>query len=89
MKDTLNEMFDYPAWSAVEFLESVHCTIVTGTRTVKRGWAERLFTRPWQPWVSTKIEVIYAPDPNIYEIGCGVFTGHPATIAKVRKMVGQ
>lgn len=22
--------------------------------TVKRSWFERLFTKPWQPWISTK-----------------------------------
>jgi len=24
------------------------------TRTVKRLWKERLFSRPWKPWISTK-----------------------------------
>ena len=86
-KDSLNNAFDYPVWSAVRFLESGLIRICTGTRKVRRTWRDRLFTRPWRPWQADRVEPVYEPDPNIYEIGHGLFTGHPVTIAKVRKLL--
>lgn len=46
----------------------------------KRSWRERLFRRPWRPWV--KLRLVQEPDPMIYLMSSGArpaFLAHPAT----------
>jgi hypothetical protein len=33
----------------------------------RRPWCERLFTRPWRPWRTTK----KVPNPNVYILSSG------------------
>ena len=68
----------------MQLLESAYMTVTKET-TVKRSWRERLLSRPWRPWKTTKIVVSQEPDPNLYRIGRTQIVGHPATIAKLKK----
>lgn len=52
--------------------------------TVERTWRERLFTRPWRPWVSTKR--VYAP--KFYKLPGGRVLMSPASEASLREKLG-
>ena len=53
--------------------------ILKGPRTLVRSWRERLFTRPWRPWVRTKLvpDPVVGPD-DIYRIGGTLIVGERA-----------
>jgi hypothetical protein len=48
--------------------------------SVTRTWKERLFTLPWQPWVSTK--VVY--NPKAFFISEGTIICSPRTAEELR-----
>jgi len=49
----------------------------------KRMWRERLFTRPWRPWVGW--ENTFVPDPVVYKVG-NKLIAHPAVIGELRRL---
>lgn len=42
------------------------CLIKTRTEAVCRSWRERLFTRPWRPWITEKSIQITEPGRSVY-----------------------
>lgn len=48
-------------------LELIPCEFISDTTYARRSWFERLFTRPWSPWIRTKS--IYSPGLYILENG--------------------
>ena len=66
---------------------------VSTTEQVRRGWRERLFSRPWQPWVSHKTVVHKEPDRNVYIIpamaGGPSVLCHPVIAGKLRKALDE
>lgn len=63
----------------LKLVESVFAIEQDGTRpeTVRRSWKERLFTRPWRPWVSTKTIQVPNYKPAIFRAGNVVYY-HPS-----------
>ena len=56
---------------------------------VPRTWRERLFSRPWRPWVKTKqIEVDDTDTPIILKTGWN-FLCHPANVDRIKKEVAE
>ena len=64
----------------------VECNLLTRVEAVRRTWKERVFTRPWRPW--RKIKHVTGPDPDMMRVN-GMYYGHPATVAKLRKVLDQ
>lgn len=60
-------------------------------KEVRRTWRERLFSRPWRPWVATK----KVQQPTVFLGSTGYFNEwsaivvHPNLAAGVRALVGQ
>lgn len=50
---------------------------------VRRTWKERLFSRPWRPWVRTRTVTPMKPDPRIYQSPDGYLVGHPVTVDRM------
>lgn len=48
---------------------------------VPRPWKQRLFSRPWRPWVR------HQPDPQYYVIGGGKIAAHPHTADRIRAKI--
>ena len=44
----------------------------------RRTLRERLFTRPWRPWVTTRTEVPQIPSTNVLQLTNGTIVMHPA-----------
>lgn len=68
-----------PMHGALKLQESVFAVEQDGTRPeiVRRSWKERLFERPWQPWVATKTIQVPNYKPAIYRIG-NTIVYHPS-----------
>lgn len=48
--------------------------------TVRRSWRERLFSRPWRPFVATRTVVPKVPYRGAMRIGPNTLLMHPATL---------
>lgn len=70
----------------ITLLES-HFLTVPKEITLHRSWKQRLFSWPWRPWLKTETTTINVPDPNMIQIKPGIWLGHPATIAELRKIL--
>lgn len=56
---------------------------------VRRSLRERLFSRPWRPWVCTRTIVPQIPDPSMYSMldpisGRQTIVAHPETFKRVK-----
>lgn len=68
----------------LKIITDLNLTIQDGTIIVNRSWKERLFTRPWKPWVATKEIFNIIPDPNMYFIEKeGIVFAHPVTARRL------
>lgn len=53
--------------------------------TVKRDWWERLFSRPWHPFVSTRVVVPKIPYRGAISLDSNTVVMHPATANQLRE----
>lgn len=60
-----------------------HLTI---TKTRRRTWRQRLFTKPWQPW--RKNDILTAPDLNVYVTDSAIVC-HPVVAAELKPNYNQ
>ncbi|HEC64245.1 MAG TPA: hypothetical protein ENI23_03020 [bacterium] len=68
----------------LKIIEDKSLTIPDGTITVTRSWKERLFTRPWKPWVATKEIFNIIPNPELFYIkDRGIVLAHPVTAKRL------
>ena len=59
-------------------------------RRVKRSWTERLFSRPWRPWVVEKIVVDVVPlDKVLIDYVDRVVIGHSQTIRRFKEQLQE
>lgn len=58
---------------------------LTEPKTVRRTWGERLFARPWRPFVQTK--VIRVPSEQVYLLTNRLIC-HPAMLDTIRAAAG-
>lgn len=54
-------------------------------RTVRRTWRERLFTRPWRPWVATKTITVQVPSTKVLILPGPKVLMHPAQVETLRR----
>lgn len=52
---------------------------------VHRTWRERLFSRPWRPWMATRTVVPTRPKREFLRIGHSTLMAHPALIEELRR----
>ena len=58
------------------------------SRQVPRTWRERLFSRPWQPWVGAKTISVEVPSKQILNVGNSMLICHPEMLKAIRKTYG-
>jgi len=64
-------------------------------REIKRSWKERLFTWPWQPWLSTKVITVIEHHPRQDIVIAPASTGgqmivcHPSVEHVIRDRIRQ
>lgn len=68
-----------------EPLRVIESPFVKDWSTVRRAWSERLFTWPWEPWVSTK----QVHSPVVYAAQSGEIICSPQTASILRKQMGD
>ncbi len=74
----------------LKIIEDINLTIQDGTIIVIRPWKERLFTRPWKPWVATKEIVKIIPNPEFFYLkDRGIVLAHPVTARRLYDELGQ
>ena len=61
--------------------------LLTVTETIHRSWRSRLFTRPWQPWVTTEMRKV--PDRTVYQIAPGILVCHPSVAEELRRQIQE
>lgn len=67
----------------IQIITSTHLTV---SSQVRRSWGERLFSRPWQPWVSHK--EVRIPDPYAYRLypNRDIYIVHPRLAGDFAKL---
>lgn len=89
---TMEEMIKAltPVPPPLEFYSSIYATERDGDRPEKRrrSWKERLFSRPWTPWVAEKTIMVPNYKPAIYRVGDRIIY-HPALEDRVRAIVAN
>lgn len=89
---TMEEMIKAlaPVPPPLEFYSSIYATERDGDRPekFKRSWKERLFSRPWTPWVAEKTIMVPNYKPAIYRVGDKIVY-HPALEDRVRAIVAS
>jgi len=60
----------------------------TKTRSVRRSWRERLFTRPWRPWIATKTISYRVPSECIYVMDDKIVC-HPSVAEALRHAISE
>lgn len=53
---------------------------------VERTWREKLLTKPWRPWVLTKVVIPMVPDDHVYKVE-GTLLMHPVIAAQLRASI--
>jgi hypothetical protein len=66
-----------PEWYGLRVLLSVHLT-QDQPIIVRRTWWERLWSWPWRPWTSTRVQVLRVPSSEALRIG-DLLVIHPET----------
>jgi len=65
-------------------IESVYLEEDGEPYTVRRSWRERLFTRPWHPFVTTRVVVPKIPYRGFLKLNATTVVVHPATLRELR-----
>lgn len=77
-------------WGAnIRIVESTSLARDGAPVEVQRTWRERLFSRPWTPWRSTKTVIPQIPMDDMINLGGGVFLMHPVTAQKLRQEMAR
>lgn len=53
--------------------------------TVRRSWRERLFSRPWRPFVTTRTVIPKIPYRGAVRLNQTTIVMHPATVLELKK----
>lgn len=67
-------------FAGMRVIESVYLTQASEPVLVQRTWGERLFSRPWRPWSSTKLVSTTIPYRGFYKVGNDTIVIHPQTL---------
>jgi hypothetical protein len=70
----------------VRIVESAYLVVDGKPYTARRSWRERLISRPWRPFVASRVVVPKVPHPGAVQIGPDTFLMHPETARKVGKV---
>ena len=75
------------AFHGMRVIESVYLVEPGEPRTERRTWRERLFSRPWRPWVATKVVVPQVPHRGAVQLNATTLVMHPETLRQLRKLL--
>ncbi len=70
------------ALTGIDIIENTHLTV---TIEVKRGWRERLFSRPWHPGRAWRL--VQVPDPAYYIIDSKTLLPEMPYLFEPRKVI--
>ncbi len=82
MRVELNDLFQY---SGYKVIENPFMVKPGEPKELKRSWRERLFTRPWRPWVRTKMVATYVPSDEVLQVSNHTFIMHPVLARQLRE----
>ncbi len=73
-------------FAGIRIITDVNLVVQLGTREVERTWKERLLTRPWRPWQTTKKIANMVPDANFYMLAKpkNTVVMHPAMLNTIQ-----
>ncbi len=72
-------MIDTEGFWGLRVLESPYMEIDGPDVPVRRTWRDRLFSRPWRPWVATRLVRSRIPHPGFARISPTTIVMHPET----------
>lgn len=72
-------------FNGMRVVESVYLEQDGDPYTVRRTWRERLFSRPWTPFVKTRIVVPRVPYAGAVQLDANTLVMHPATLHRLRE----
>lgn len=72
-------------FNGMRVIESVYLEQDGEPYTVTRGWRERLFSRPWRPFVATRIVVPKVPYRGAVRLDANTLVMHPQTLRQMRE----
>ena len=74
----------FDAFTGMRVLESVDCVRDGEPYQVRRRWRDRLFSRPWRPWVATL--TVVPKIPHSLQLGPRTILAHPAIVRRLREI---
>ncbi len=75
------------SFNGLRIIESVWLTEAGAPVEVHRTWRERLFTRPWKPWQTTRTVIPQVPMRGGICLGYGTIVMHPEAVRLLREML--
>lgn len=76
--------FANPLYFGMRLVENANLLVDGKPYQRRRGWRERLLTRPWRPLQATETIIPKVPSPNFYMIGKTTVVAHPDTLARLK-----
>jgi len=74
-------------FNGMRIIESVLLTQLGKPYQVKRSWRERLFSRPWHPFTTTRTITPVIPYKGAVQLDANTLIMHPETVKQLRHML--
>ncbi len=75
---------DLMTFAGLRVIESPYLEEDGEPYTIRRTWRDRLLTRPWRPWVTTRTVVPRVPYRGAMRIDANTIVMHPAVVRELR-----
>ena len=69
--------------AGMRIIESAYLMEPGEPRVERRTWRERLWSRPWRPWVATRTVIPQVPHRGALRLSDGTLVMHPATVKQL------
>jgi len=76
-------------FNGMRIIQNIWMTEPGDPITVYRTWVERLFTRPWRPWVASRIVIPTVPRKDVLKIGDDILMMHPDTFRALKAQLKE
>lgn len=76
-------------FAGMRIIESANCTEAGAPVCRVRPWRERLFRRPWRPWIAVDWYTPQVPSKQAFQIGPGTILMHPAAARALKISLGE
>lgn len=77
---------DMSLFQGMRVIESLYLEQDGEPYPVRRTWRERLFGRPWRPFVRMRMIVPRVPHPGAVQLDARTLVMHPVTLRQLRVM---